>query len=140
MKERVSTLLRLNGFLLLMLALLQGFLIIAGVGKPEAQGRAHIEIFLFAFLILLIGQNVVALSLSDKQLKVLAGCGLGAVWIGAIHSIAVASTGATSIHVKGTASPALEKALVIFGVLPVPLGFTAIGLILFGLLSKKRAR
>ena len=133
MNEQRARLLRFQGFLLMLFALVQGFLIVAGVGKQEAQGRAHIEIFLTAFMVILIALTAPTLKLSERAGQVLVISILIAAWMGALHAVGVATLGATSIHVKGTAAPLAEQVLFAMGALPAPFSLAAIGLTLYGL-------
>jgi len=141
MNERVARSLRLQGYLVLLLAQLQGFLIAVPVGKPEAQARSHIEIFLLAFLMILIALTVPSLQLSSRAANVLNGSTAAAVWAGTLHSLLVASLGTTSIHVQGSASAAVEKSIFVLGIITTPFGLTTMGLVLYGLVrSPLRAK
>jgi hypothetical protein len=136
--QRKADAVRLNGFLMMLFALLQGVFILAAIGAPASQGRAHIEIFIFSFVTILIGMNAPSMKLSSSLQTVLFYAAPTAAWLGIAHAVGVASFSAVSIHQTGTASAAVEGALKAIGGISAVLSLTSLILVVRGLTAARR--
>jgi hypothetical protein len=138
MNPRKADALRFQGFLMMAFALLQGGLILAAVGAPASQGRAHIEIFIFSFVLILIGMNAASLRLSERLANVLYLTAPTSAWLGVLHAVGVATLSAASIHQTGTASAVTEQILKAIGGVSAVLSLTTIALVLIGLRAARK--